>query len=231
MLSAQRLLKGAALATSLFVAQGAEAVTVNSFQFNGALSVAAGGVGAPATINFLPDFTIRSQNGAIVGDLIGLTGNIAGDYTFEDPAGATSVLLASPTAPNAVTIFDGVDTFTANVDLFELQGGGGGSILGRINFASSNYTGANPGLIALDNLIQAGPNLTVTFQTLGGGGVGLDDLFQNGSDGVATYSAALRVNQAPAVVPEPMPLALLGFGLLCSVVYARRRSATSSNAS
>ncbi|MEZ5931264.1 MAG: PEP-CTERM sorting domain-containing protein [Alphaproteobacteria bacterium] len=231
MLSAQRLLAVSCLAASVFVAQAAEAITINTFQFVGDIDVSPGGVGTPATINFLGDFDLRSQNGSNSGELVGLTGTIAGDYQFDDPAGATSVLLTSPTAPNAFTIFDGTETFVANIGLIELEGGFGGSILGTINFASSTYAGTNAGLIALDNLIQNSPNLTITFQTLGGSGVNLDELFQNGSEGVATYSAAVRVSQPPVSVPEPTPLALLGFGLLCSVAYARRRQAGSTSAS
>ncbi len=223
MLSAHRLVKGGFLAASLVFANSAHAVTIESFQFNGALQVLAGGGAVPATINFLPDFTIRSQNGAIAGDLVNLTGNIAGDYTFADPAGAASVLLGSPTAPNDFTIFDGADTFVADISLIELQGGGGGSIIGAIDFASSNYGGSNAGLIALNDLIQNTPDLTVTFQTLGGGGVDLDDLFQNGSNGVATYSAAVNVSAPPTAVPEPAPLALLGIGIFAAAAFARRR--------
>ncbi|MGI9421177.1 MAG: PEP-CTERM sorting domain-containing protein [Geminicoccaceae bacterium] len=222
MLSPLQLLRGGALAASLLLAQTAHAVTIDSFQFNGVLTVAAGGGGSPATINFLPDFTILTQNGAISGGLVGLTGNIAGDYTFDDPAGSTSVLLDSPSAPNAFTIFDGVDTFSAEVDLIELQGGGGGTIFGAIDFLSSSYTGANADLTALNAVVQSDPNLTVTFQTLGGSGVDLDDLFENGSNGVAAYSAAVQIETTS--VPEPAPLALLGLGLLCSVVYASRRA-------
>ena len=212
-----------AIALTLMAANTASAVTINSFQFNGALLVEAGAGLDPATISFLPDFTILSQNGDPAGDLIGLTGNISGDYTFNDPAGATSVLLTSPT-PNSFTISDGVETFSAAVDLIELQGGGGGTIFGRIDFGTSSYAGANPGLIALNALIQDGPNLTVTFQTLGGGGVDLDELFQIGSNGVATYSAAVRIDPRAIDVAEPTPLALLGFALLAGAAWTRRRT-------
>lgn len=217
----------AIVATTLLTANSAFAVTVNSFQFNGALTVDAASGTDPATVNFLPTFTIRSQNGSVAGDLIGLEGNIAGDYTFADPGGANSIVLTSPTGPNSFTISDGIETFAATVDLIELQGGGGGTIFGRIDFGTSSYAGVNPGLIALNNLIQEGPNLTITFQTLGGSGVDLDDLFLNGSstDGlgnVATYSAAVRIARSVNVA-EPAPLALLGFGLLASAAWARRR--------
>jgi hypothetical protein len=217
MLSAQRLFKISCLAASMFVAQAAEAVTINSFQFLGGLTVTPGGVGTPATINFLPDFSILSQNGVTAGELVGLEGNIEGDYTFDDPAGATTVALGSPTAPNLFTIDDGSDVFTAEVELIELQGGGGGSIVGAIDFSSSSYAGSNAGLIALNDLILNTPDLTITFQTLGGSGVNLDGLFANGSNGVAAYSAVVTA------VSEPAPLALLGLGMLVSAAYIRRR--------
>lgn len=231
MLSATRLAQCGAVAATLFFANAASAVTINSFQFNGALEVIGDGA-APATISFRPNFSILSQNGAVAGDLIGLNGDIAGNYTFADPAGANTVALSSPAAPNGFTIDDGVsDTFAADIDLIQLQDGGGGSIIGAIDFSSSTYGGANAGLIALNDLIQNTPDLTVTFQVLGGGGVDLDDLFQNGSGGVATFSAAVNVNQNPTAtpVPEPGPLALLGLGLLCSVAFASRKRAVSAS--
>lgn len=216
---------GAVVAT-LLAANTASAVTINSFQFVGDLEVAPGAGATPATISFAPDFTIRAENGAGTGDLVNLEGDITGDYTFADPAGATSVLLTSPTAPNSFTIDDGVETFSADIDLFELQGGPAGSIFGSIDFSSSAYAGSNVGLIALDSLIQNGTNVTVTFQTLGGLGVSLDDLFQNGTAGISIYSAAVNLTS----VPEPAPLAILGLGLLCSVAFARRRHSASPTA-
>lgn len=218
-----------AFAGTLLLADTAMAVTIDTFQFNGALVVEAGAGATPATIEFVPDFTILSQNGDVTGDLIGLVGNIGGVYEFADPAGASSVSLTNTLGPN-LTIDDGVsDFFSADIELIELLDGGGGTIFGAIDFSSSSYGGANAGLIALDDLIQNTPDMTVTFQTLGGSGVDLDDLFQNGSGGVATYSAAVDVGANPPVtVPEPAPLALLGLGLLCSAGFAYRRRKASS---
>ncbi|MGI9509350.1 MAG: PEP-CTERM sorting domain-containing protein [Geminicoccaceae bacterium] len=212
---------GAVLAT-LLAANTASAVTINSFQFIGVLEVAPGSGATPATISFAPDFTILAENGVGTGDLVGLEGDITGDYDFADPAGASTVALTSPTAPNSFLIDDGIDIFSADVDLFELQGGPAGSIFGSIDFSSSTYVGANAGLIALNTLIQSGTNVTVTFQTLGGLGVSLDDLFENGTSGISIYSAAVNLTS----VPEPAPLAILGLGLLCSVAFARRRRST-----
>jgi len=223
MLSLCRIAPCAAALATLLAANAASAVTINSFQFVGALVVDAGAGPTPANISFVTDFSILSQNGAPAGDLITLNGSISGDYEFADPAGATSVLLTSPTAPNTFTIDDGADLFTADVNLIELQGGAGGSIFGSIDFSSSSYAGGNASLLELNSLVQSGTNVTVTFQTLGGFGIDLDDLFQNGSGGVATYSAA--VNLASVSVPEPAPLAMLGIGLLCSAAFALRRSA------
>lgn len=209
---------GAVLAT-LLAANTASAVTINSFQFFGFLEVAPGSGATPATLSFAPDFTILAENGLGTGDLVGLQGDITGDYEFADPVGASTVALTSPTAPNSFLIDDGIDTFNAEIDLFELQGGSAGSIFGSIDFASSSYAGANAGLLALNSLIQSGTNVTVTFQTLGGLGVSLDDLFENGTNGISLYSAAVNLTS----VPEPAPLAILGLGLLGSVAFARRR--------
>lgn len=226
MLSVNRLTQCGAVIATLFLANTASAVTIDSFQFNGILQVEAGSIVSPATVTFLPSFTIQAQNGLGAGELVGLNGNIAGGYTFDDPGGNNTVPLTSPGVPNGFTIDDGVNIFAADIDLIELQGGGGGSIVGAIDFSSSSYAGANAGLIALNDLIQNTPNLTVTFQTLTIGGVDLDELFVNGSGGVATFSAGVIVSSDPTAVPEPGPLALLGMGLLCSAAFACRRSSS-----
>ena len=205
---------GAVLAT-LLAANTASAITINSFQFFGILEVAPGSGATPATISFAPDFTILAENGAGTGGLVNLNGDITGDYEFADPTGATTVALTSPTAPNSFLIDDGTDIFSAEIDLFELQGGAGESISGSIDFSTSTYAGLNASLIALNSQIQNGTNVTVTFQTPGG----LDDLFENGTNGISVYSAAVNLTS----VPEPGPLAILGLGLLCSVGFARRR--------
>lgn len=225
-----RLVQGGAICAALMAAAPAYAVTINSFQFNGALEVEAADGLNPAEISILSNFNILSQNGAGAGDLIGLTGQISGLYTFDDPAGATTVLLTSPTAPNTFSIFDGVDTFTAEIDLIELDGGTAGTIFGTIDFGTSSYAGSNAALLDLNTLIQDGLNLTITFQTRGGSGVDLDELFEEGSEGIATYSAAVRIARQPVNVAEPAPLALLGFGLLASAGWIRRRRQVSQAA-
>ena len=66
------------------------------------------------------------------------------------------------------------------------------------------------------SLIQSGTNVTVTFQTLGGLGVSLDDLFENGTNGIYIYSAAVNLTS----VPEPGTLILL----CCALWLHPRRS-------
>lgn len=230
MFSFQRVARCSLIAAMLTALSNvALAIPVSSFQFGGSLQVAPGAGATPATITFNPNFSIISQNGLVVGDLISLTGNLNGSYQFNDPAGSNIVTVFSPTTPNTFTIDDGTDLFTAEIGLIELQGGGGGSIIGAIDFSTSNYAGVNPALVELNGLIQNSPDLTVTFQTLGGFGVNLDELFDNGSGGVATYSAAVNVSAGSTPIPEPAPLALLGLGLLCSASYALRRRAASNS--
>ena len=201
----------------------AAAVPISSFDFGGSLQVTPGAGLTAATITFNPDFDIDLQNKQNSGDLVGLTGSISGAYSFNDPAGANSVALFSLSAGNTFSIEDeDGQLFTADIDLFQLQGGGGASIFGTIDFSSSTYSGNNAALIELNALIQNEPNLSVTFQIGGTAGSNLDNLFDNGTgNGSVSFSATAYI-----AVPEPAPLALLGLGLLCSAGFIRRRRIT-----
>lgn len=218
MFSLQRFAQcGVVLAALTGFSNVAAAVPISSLQFSGgALQVQAGAGATPAELTFVSDFSIDAQNGELFGDLIGLNGSITGTYEFDDPAGNTIVALSSSTT-NSLIINDVTGTFTADINLISLQDGG--SIIGAIDFSSSSYTGSNADLIALNDQIQNNPNLTVTFQTLGGEADDIDQLFTNGTGGVAIFSGALQVTP----IAEPAPLALLGLGLLCGVAYVSRR--------
>lgn len=210
---------GAVLSTLFTFSQTANAVIIDNFAFEGTLDVAAGSLSTPASITFPSAFNVLAQNGAGSGDLVSLNGMITGSYDFADPAGANTVTLNS-TGSNDFTISDGTDVFSADIDLIQLQGGIAGVIFGAIDFSSSSYSGTNDGLIALNDLIQNTPNLAVTFFAPGFlSGLDLDDLFQNGSGGELGYTARVATN-LPTAVPEPGPLALLGFGVLVSAAFA-----------
>lgn len=220
MISMKRIaMCGAVLSTLCTFSETANAVVIDSFAFGGTLDVSAGSISTPASITFPAPFNIVLQNGAASGDLVGLPGTITGSYEFADPAGANSVTLTS-SGSNDFTIDDGTDVFSADIDLIQLQGGVAGAIVGAIDFSSSTYSGSNTGLVMLNAIIQNTPNLTVTFQTLANlFSVNLDDLFQNGSGGLGIYTATVATN-LPTAVPEPGPLALLGFGVLASAAFA-----------
>lgn len=220
MFSLQRIVQCTILTAMLTAFSNvASAIPISSFDFGGTLQVAPGAGLTPATITFDPDFDIDLQDRQGTGDLVDLTGNLTGNYQFNDPGGANTVALFSPTTDNIFSIEDeDGELFSANIDLFQLQGGGGAAVFGAIDFSSSTYNGNNDALLTLNALIQNVPNLTVTFQIGAGSGSSLDDLFDNGTGGGSTTFSARAT-----IVPEPAPLALLGLGLLCSAAYASRR--------
>ncbi|MBK1698891.1 hypothetical protein [Rhodovibrio salinarum] len=157
------------------------------------------------------DFQITGQTGG-TGGLLGLFGDLDGTFTFADPAGASSVAVA--TSGGEFTVNDGTDVLTADMVIFTLEelGGPFGGVLGEILFTSTTYAGSNADLLDIASRIDS--PLSISFQV--GTGVELDDLFNSG--GSFSYSGTVML------VPVPATVAIFGLGLFGLGLASRRFS-------
>ncbi len=204
-------LAAAAVAAGL-ATSGLSSAAVYTFQ--GANDVGAGisFLGSPArTISFPNlgtfDFVItNSSDGAVTG----LKGNMNGGPAFNvGPVFTFGPLqTASVTGTGFFSIFDGVNTLTADVKFDEIVSIGttvGLSFSTTINMSNVAYTGSNTGLLAVLNSIDPSLTIAATFNP----GKSLTQLMKKGAENTTSYAIAF----AGQPVPEPSTMALLTVGL------------------
>lgn len=169
-------------------------------------------IGAPINLVTFPnlgafDFVItRSDDGS----LDGLKGLIT---TSGFNVGAITVLggleIAPVTGTGTVSIFDGTDTLTADLQFDEIssfKNSVGLSYSTLVNLTNVLYSGTNAGLLAVRNSIDPALSIAATFVP----NRPLTELLTN-NPGTITTSYAVAFSGQP--VPEPSTVALLTVGL------------------
>ena len=194
-----------------------------SIKFNGF----GGNTGAIGSISFPDgfggfDFTINASSTPTV---VGLKGNLGpSTLTVLGPISTFGVVqFAGVTGSTAVSIFDGVNTLTADAtfdNIVTVGGGTGASLSLSAGFNLSNvlYSGTNAGLQAIVSTIDPTLNLSASFTP----GQSLTMLMTKGPSHQTSYA----ISFAGQPVPEPSTMALLTVGLGMvgfSLARARRR--------
>lgn len=110
--------------------------------------------------------TDANIDGVTENSLIGLFGSIQGTFAIGPITTDAGLSTASVTGQGQLSISDGVDTFSADLQWVDIsqQGSGGGlnAINGEVNLSNFAYTGSNTGLLAL--LTSGSGAVTATFQ-------------------------------------------------------------------
>lgn len=168
------------------------------------------------------DFTINASSAPTV---VGLKGNLGpSTLTVLGPISIFGpIQFAGVTGSTAVSIFDGVNTLTADAtfDNIVTVGGGTGvslSLGAGFNLSNVLYSGTNAGLQAIASTIDPTLNLSASFTP----GRSLTTLMTKGADNKTSYA----ISFAGQPVPEPSTMALLTVGLGMvgfSLARARRR--------
>ena len=170
------------------------------------------------------DFTINASSTPTV---VGLKGNLGpSSLTVLGPIGIVGPFqFGSVIGSTAVSIFDGVNTLTADAtfDNIVTVGGASGtgvslSMVAGLNLSNVLYSGTNAGLQAIASTIDPTLNLSASFTP----GQTLTMLMTKGASNQTSYA----ISFAGQPVPEPSTMALLTVGLGMvgfSLARARRR--------
>lgn len=211
---------------ALFGTTNAQAAAIETFSFSSLFG--SGIVFSPGgTFDFVEngsgfDFGIGLQDGSFSGGLVGLSGNIdATSFSFTDPGPGGTIAPVS-TSSGMFSIFDGIDTFSTDLDFFTLNSASGGQIRGSVSLGGVvSYAGSNAALIQLASQVNQSPDsIEITFQI--GNNADLHELFDNGA--ASTFSGKVTAT------PEPGSLLLLGSGLSALGLVALRRKTKATQA-
>jgi hypothetical protein len=151
------------------------------------------------------------------GSALGAVGGISGTFGVGAIVTSGSTETASVSGAGVLSIFDGSDTLTADlnwVDIASFATAGILNTIGTANLSNINYTGSNSDLLAL---LNAGSGInTATFQFTTP--TSLTTLF-------TTRSTVTSTSFSGSISPVPVPAAvwLFGSGLLGLVGVARRK--------
>jgi hypothetical protein len=179
-----------------------------------------GGTGTFSFVNSSGGNTIQITSGG-TGAAVGLTGNITGTYTIGTITTVGPVQSAPATGSGVFSIFDGANTFTANVTWVDVTTVGTGGFLnlqGSVNLSGISYSGSNADLVTLASAINGVGTAVISFQFVPA--ETLTSLTTVG--GSTSFSGSVTVDEDDPVDPVPAPAGLVLLASAIPVLGLRR---------